>query len=507
MARQKSRQSVSPIIPVILVVVLLVALFGAGAYYFLTRDKGDEDSSPLAQCVPRDVAAFTGQGTNVPAAPQKINIFFDGSGGMAGYVSPKVTGDNGANIIGDLITGTRNFVQGSLYPEGDGQVAFRSFGEKISAPINTPENYAREAAYRCPQGGCDNQETRTDTLMRYINAERKKAGDAGRGELNVIVTDLMLDNKDAVDSFEASVGGQLRIAIIEDNLAVGILGIQTDFAGNIYQAGDRFDAQVRRPLIIMMIGQPKHVRAYYDYLTSSEIPPFSKAQADQGRLDFALFGQEPGTMDLSAPTVRGTGSGFRQTRITDDKRLLSLFGDLPQYEYGGSENSDAAENGLAIRLKADASVAEYEVIGNDPQYSSSVWRLNADAANNASCARDALWNGVSGLPEKGWMTQGQNVGYLLSADMLEKSAMRGSGIYLVQAVAGQTGLMVPHKAAAWMDEWSMSSDQIARNLQKGAPSIGTPGLARVRAILERELDTQGRKSVPRSATHFLLKVQ
>ncbi len=506
MARQKSKQSVSPVIPAILAVLLLVLIVGGGAYYFLTAKDAPEGGDELAQCMPGEVSAFLDHDANVRGAPQKINMFFDGSGGMAGYVSPQVTGANGANIIGDLITGTRNFTQGSLYNGDNGEIAFRSFGEKIGDPIADPESYAREAAYLCPKGGCDNQETRIDTLLRYINSERKKSGDAARSELNVIVTDLMLDNKDAVDSFEASVGGQLRIAVIEDNLAVGILGVKVDFAGNIYHAGGRYNAKVRRPLIIMMIGQPKHIRAYYDYLTSSEIPPFSKSRVEQGRLDFALFGQEPGTMQLLPPSVRGTGSGFRQTRVTNDDRLLALFGDLPQYEYGRSDAGDE-DTGLAIRMKANATVADYEVIGDRVQRASAVWRLNADAADNAACARDALWNGVSALPESGWVVQDQNVGYLLSGDTIEKSAMRGSGIYLVQAVAGQTGLSVPHPAAAWMDDWSMSSEQITANLQNGAPAIGTPGLSRVKTILERELETQGRNSVPRSATHFILKVE
>ncbi len=507
MARQKTKKTTSPLPLILIVLAVVVAIAGAAAFYFLGSDKEELAEAPQ-QCVPAQVQSILGRNGEIKTAPEKINIYFDGSGGMAGYVAP---GLGSANAIGNLISATRNFTQSGLYRSGNyqsgqGDIVFRSFGTKVSDPIESPESFARPAAYRCPQGGCDNQETRIDTLLRHINSERRN-GDAARTNLNIIVTDLMLDNKDAVDSFEASVGGQLRTAVIEENLAVGIMGVQTGFNGNIYHEGQRFNANVRRPLVMLMIGQPKHVRAFYDYLQTSEIPGFSAANAEQGDLAFALFGQEAGTMQLTQPQVRKTGSGFAKTRVTKDERLLGYFGDLPQY---GARKSDAggdAEAGLALKLAANANVADYEIIGSEPRYTSSVWRLNANMADSAACAPAALWSKTAALPPAGWIVEGQDVGYLLSMDRLDTSSLRGKGTYLVQLIAGQSGLRVPHKAAAWMDDWAMTPQQITANLQGGKPNIGAPGLARLRRILETELDTKGKDSIPRSATHFILRVE
>ncbi|WP_164117580.1 hypothetical protein [Sphingorhabdus sp. Alg239-R122] len=502
MARQKTKKTNSPLPLILIALAVLVLAVGAGAFYFF--NSSDEEIAETAQqCVPAQVSSILGINGAVKAAPAKINIYFDGSGGMAGYVSPSL---GSANAIGNLISATRNFTQSGLYQNGQGEIVFRSFGTKVSDPIAQPESFARPAAYRCPQGGCDNQETRIDTLLRHINAERRQ-GNAARTELNIIVTDLMLDNKDAVDSFEASVGGQLRTAVIEENLAVGIMGVRTGFNGNIYHEGRRFNAKVRRPLVLLMIGQPKHVRAYRDYLQTSEIPGFSKTSADQGDMAFALFGQEAGAMQLTEPQVRKTGSGFAKTRVTKDERLLALFGNLPQF---GARKSDAAGGegaGLAMRLAANANVADYEITGNKPRYTSSVWRLNANMADNAACAPNALWSKTAALPSDGWIVEGQDVGYLLTMDRLDTSSMRSKGTYLVQLVAGQSGLAVPHEAAAWMDDWAMAPEQITSNLTSGKPGIGAPGLSRLRRILETELDTKGRDSIPRSATHFILRVE
>ncbi len=502
MARQKTRKTNSPLPLILIALAVLVLAAGAGAFYFL--NSADEETAETAQqCVPAQVSSILGINGAVKAAPAKINIYFDGSGGMAGYVSSSL---GSANVIGNLISATRNFTQSGLYRNGQGEIVFRSFGTRVSDPIAQPESFARPAAYRCPQGGCDNQETRIDTLLRHVNAERRQ-GNAARTDLNIIVTDLMLDNKDAVDSFEASVGGQLRTAVIEENLAVGIMGVRTGFDGNIYHEGRRFNAKVQRPLVLLMIGQPKHVRAYHDYLQASEIPGFSKSSADQGDAAFALFGQEAGAMQLTEPQVRKTGSGFAKTRVTKDERLLALFGNLPQFGARKSDASSDEDAGLAMRLASNANVADYEITGNAPRYTSSVWRLNANMADSAACAPNALWSKTAALPSDGWIVEGQDVGYLLTMDRLDTSSMRGKGTYLVQLVAGQSGLAVPHEAAAWMDDWAMAPEQITSNLTGSQPSIGAPGLSRLRRILETELDTKGRDSVPRSATHFILRVE
>ena len=503
MARQKNKKQSFPVALVAIVAVILLCVVGVAGYFLLGGDKA-EVAIAAKQCLPPAVETVLAAERDVKAAPAQVNIYLDGSGGMAGYVSDEL---GTVNIVGNLISAARNFTQSAAYTDQpQGNLVFRSFGEKVGDPIETPEIFARPDAYRCPQGGCDNQETHIDTLLRTINAERKAAKGKAASELNVIVTDLMLDNPAAADSFEASVGGQLRTALIENNLAIGIMGVKTGFSGTVYYQGQKFTRNLRRPLVMIMIGQPKHIRAFYDYLTASGIPDFDPAVGDD-RMAFALFGQEPGTMQVAEPRLLGTDTGFSRTRLSDDTALQARLGDLPQFTADPAADGAEPDTGLAIEMAANASVAPYEIIGRVPRYAAQIWRLNAGAIKSPACAPSVLWTRIGALPNTGWIVKGQEIGYLLSMKQLESSALRNPGTYLVQTVAGQTGLQTPHPASAWMDAWSMPPEAIRAGLQQGAPYIGAPGLAPLRAILENELKAGGRDTIPRSASHFVLQTQ
>jgi hypothetical protein len=127
-------------IPVALLVLVAVGWFG----WHLANPVAPI-SITAKSCLPRDVAVNRANSSAATRNPGNVQVYFDASGGMAGYVAQS------PNAIGNLITLTRSFASGSA----GAAIEFRSFGTyrfdeaEPVAPVLVaePTAFAKPAAY------------------------------------------------------------------------------------------------------------------------------------------------------------------------------------------------------------------------------------------------------------------------------------------------------------------------------------------------------------------------
>ena len=451
-------------------------------------------------CLPRDVAMVRLNSQAATRTPGNVKVYFDASGGMAGYVM------QAPNVIGNLSTLAGNFVQSSLYQAGrPGKLEFRRFGEYrfdaknpvAPAAVGDPREFARPAVY-------SEANTNITDLLRWIQADHHPNAKPEERTLSIVVTDLMLDDRQATEDFEASVGGVLRKMVIEDGQAVGIMSVRVPFAGKIFIGNQAFRASlVDRPLVLLLIGDPYQVRAFYEYLETSEIRPFSSGTPASGR-GFSLFGLEPGSIVLADANLSGIGTGFSgrpaRLRIPGAEKIQSL-----------NFNADAvrpeSKGGIEVVLQANAGVQNYEVVGNEPLWEGKIWKLSSKGATSASCKSGEAWARVGSLPSVGWKQTGQTLTYKLDAASMARSGMDQKGVYLLQLIAGQQGIVENHPATSWMIEWSTSNDELAHRLGGSGPMArtGIPGLVHLRNVLLTELRMPGREAIKRTASQLIIQ--
>jgi hypothetical protein len=483
---------------VIPVAIAAFAAFAGLGWWFLNGS-----SEPLANanyaCLPGEVASIRASSSQAVRNPGNVQVYFDVSGGMAGFVAES------PNAIGNLVTLSRNFVKSSLYVNREPTINFRRFGsyrfdnQKPLAPvaIEDPADFARPGIY-------SEQESRIADVLRWVAYDRKKIADPAARPLSVLVTDLMLDDRAAIDNFEASVGGLLRNMMIEDGLAIGIMAVRVPFNGKIFIGPASYQATLAdRPLVILMIGSPYQVRTFYDYLDTSEQFPFAATTNASARA-FALFGLEPGTIELTDAKIAGLTSGFLSRPAS--VRIPDAIG-IPTFTF----KADRAKNagGVVIPLEANAGVRGFEVIGNEPITESAVWKLDTAALDKKSCTSGAAWQRIGSLPFGGWKKSGQSLTYNLDAQTIKLAGLDQPGLYMIQLVAGQRGIVENHPAAAWIASWSMSNEDLAARLSssRSAAGTGVAGLEPLRRILLTELRLPGNQAIKRSASQVFVEIE
>lgn len=477
---------------------IVIAVAAVAAFFALFRSGDPADLSKIATCLPGSVAETRASSAALQRNLGDLVVYLDASGGMAGYAAGL------PNAIGNLATIARGYTQSSLYAEGSkGTVSFRKFGEYRFNPAEPTAPAAIEdtAAFARP-GAYTEQDSNIADLLDWIKHERS----TGSAPLSVIVTDLMLDDKQAADQFETSVGGSLRNMIIKDDLALGIMSVRAPFDGKIYVGTTAIQTSLAdRPLVIMLIGSPYQVRSFYEYLGTTEAAPFSDNTPQSDRA-FALFGLKAGSIVLAEPSAEGVSRAFSQLPA---KTRIPGADDIASVRFKASAEERDPKSGMLLKLEANAGVADFEVIGNTPVYSASVWKLDKNNLTASKCKSGAAWLNVGGLPPSGWKVDGQDVTYRLTADEMKQAGLAAEGLYMVELVAGQQGVVKDHPAAAWLQDWSMDNDQIIARLSRGggATRIGVPGLEPLRRILLAELTMPGSEKIKRTATHLIIETE
>ena len=155
----------------------------------------------------------------------------------------------------------------------DGKADFFRFGTQVE-PIDR-DAYLQVAALEFYDDRDINQET---LIQKVIDYENEQATDFDEADsLVVIVTDLFQAQND-VNLLVA----QLKEKYLRKDLAVGLLGVRSQFYGVIYDIGlgldpmpyqvDIENPETFRPFYLLVLGQYANVARYFDRLTASGFP-------------------------------------------------------------------------------------------------------------------------------------------------------------------------------------------------------------------------------------------
>ena len=135
-----------------------------------------------------------------------------------------------------------------------------------------------------PCSACGFQESRLDDVLARI------AADEAPGSLNVVVTDLWLENSDLIGSGRATLQRSVR-GILTAGTAIALIGVAAPYAGPVYDVpGPGGPATIpaervsERPLFILVAGPPRQVA---ELLERVDGEVFSGLGDDQ--LHYSLF--------------------------------------------------------------------------------------------------------------------------------------------------------------------------------------------------------------------------
>ncbi|MEL6237732.1 MAG: hypothetical protein AAFQ90_03965 [Pseudomonadota bacterium] len=485
--------------------VLVLGAGGIVIWPFITQfgDQTSEETVASGPCLPSGAKEIWLRNRETARVPGNIQMYYDASGGMQGYVK------GGSKVFGNLASQTENFSRSSLFEGNSVGVEFRTFGEYDFDPANPgPPTLAASKDALSDRATYSENDTKIADLLGWV-IQSNKAAPRGSKPLSIVVTDLMLDDKEATDDFAASVGGRLQDIVIQERLAVGFLGVKVPFDGPVYVAqGDtesEFGADLRaRPLMILIIGDPYHVRSYYEYLRGTDgIVPFS-ANTPEANHAFSVFSLDASEVVRGSITSAGIDSGFDPVPGTGNLPASIAAARLVTYSFDRSTDDDA-EGGLGISLAADADLKPYDVVGDQPIWASDIWRLNSNFSAE-DCETGRAWDPFKSLPGQ-VESDGDKLSYFVTADVMGKLRLR-PGTYLFLAAAGRKGLTLENEKSAWMRDWSMSNPKVAENLAASSQrEIGTPGLDSLRTKLLTELRLPQRENVWRSASQFIITVE
>lgn len=184
-----------------------------------------------------------------------VRIFIDASGSMIGYVTPS-TSTNYARILPCLESAV-------LSGWSDGKAEFYKFGTDAIA-LKKRDEYLDAAK---PNFYKDPSIYRETYIQKVIDHKENKLDG-----LIIIMTDLAQNRSDV-----NLLVGKLKEKYIKNDLAVGILGIRSQFSGNICEVdvdGSSFPYQSKenletfRPFYLLMLGKHADIVEYFNQLNS-----------------------------------------------------------------------------------------------------------------------------------------------------------------------------------------------------------------------------------------------
>ena len=158
-----------------------------------------------------------------------------------------------------------------------GVVRSYGFAERI-AEIDEEVFVAAARGAVNPCRGCGFRESRLDDVLAAL------AVPESRSTLNVVVTDLWLDNSELIGSARVALQGPIR-SILADGRAIGVLGVAAPYSGQVYDlppgaAGPTIPAgRVRqRPVFALLVGFPSQVSALARRIIGEVLPDGGRAE-------------------------------------------------------------------------------------------------------------------------------------------------------------------------------------------------------------------------------------
>ena len=449
-----------------------------------TQDNVSGNSAPHQppSCRPEGVGPRAGDGG--AARKPTARIYLDRSQSMAGYVAG---GIGPSQALADLITLLRH----RLRSEAE-SYQVNAFGAQISAPLDDAalNAFSRRQAYIC--AGCDNRESRIDAVLDQISRGRPD-------QLDIVVTDLWLDNASFDGSMEVALGEPLR-SILQSGRAVGILGIRAGFEGPIYDVPSvgTYRHSGERALFVVMAGPARQLARIYRGLIEAGSPALAPE-----RVSFSLFGTElPDPWLAGGAVFAARGGGARQATVMRARQLED-----PQFHLSASRAA-AQQGRIEGRFTRDAGLPG--LIWEGGNYGRArVWRFTG-SVDALECAPD-MWQELPQLPNP-WRAEPSAPGvtpshYRFTVDH-QVNRRLPEGVYYVLAELGTEPPASDNPQSRWMaSEWSLAPERAPQVVARRPRFFPALKLDRVRAILEAELQRQvtGARVTERSG--FVLKLE
>jgi hypothetical protein len=348
-----------------------------------------------------------------------VDFYLDGTLSMMGFVTP---GDF-TNYVKTL----QSLESVAIGSWPDGQVEFSKFGSHI-VPFEGREylNGVRSDFYTDQ----DIQQTHIETVIESAN----------KNNLTVIVTDLFQNEADATLLIK-----KLTNRYIKDNLAVGILGIRSEFSGRVYDIGINHycfdynsgldDPERFRPFYLVMLGKHADIAHYFEELKRNSLERSSKC-----RFEFVIF----------SPYIVNPLPAFAGARIESITKLVEVNSILRP------SDRDYRLRQFCLRGPQGSFkvVLKYNLLPNTLAFDNTKLEIVTDASK---VKPDSLTT-INDAVEINW-DQGDDQ---ISIDSKFLSAgWPGAGVYLFDITLRPQ--LTAYNIPSWFSEWDMNDTNISEN--------------------------------------------
>ncbi len=398
----------------------------------------------------------------------KAIVYVDRSGSMAGYIKGRT----------DTVAPFQDLVR--TLPAMLGQQAkeahFVPFGTKIGEVAeDLPSEILSPRAYSCPQGGCDNQESRLDVVLSEIAADKNTPA--------VILTDLWFDNSAESSTGLTALRAPLK-QILASGRAIAVYGIAANFDGTIYGVPGVGAKPFKgtRPLYMIAITTRRGAEQMGEELARSGSRYLAEG-ISSGAIKRSVFSVDP-----SALASRGGEEPLSRGNSPDV--LVAKFEDTGNVPIQQIEVR-------SLRAPRDAGGVQYPAWkGPDDKdfLANAVWkgpikgRVKMWYRGADSCAPES-WLEVDNADRLFSETSGAGqLSFALDPAVLADYVDR-DGVYLLSSQLERQSVSVPNPDNAWMRSWNLDplapSGPIA--LESGAPLFPTLNLAEFARQMENAL--------------------
>ena len=221
---------------------------------------------------------FSPQEKNDPTLVKSVEIFFDVSASMEGFVSPQ-RGEKSSYI--DLV----GSIPEQLRRINTEKVSYYSFGKKIQDNFSLAE-VTQPRSYKCDKNvqikthdkkvkskpedrpDCNNQESRIDKVLEKF--------DTKDNSLQIIFTDLFLNNTEVLGAQADALRRALEKSLGKSR-SFALLGVRSSFHGKIYDlpSGEKYEKATSRPFYMLIFGSSEPLSRLVEnisFLISNTLP-------------------------------------------------------------------------------------------------------------------------------------------------------------------------------------------------------------------------------------------
>ena len=411
-----------------------------------------------------------------------MHVYWDGSLSMLGYVDGQNTT---VRPLGDAQILLHDFAQTHNLRQD-----WSKFGAQI-VPVRDPGVLAAKDSFTCGgRRGCDNRQSRMDSVLSAMAASDPSS-------LNVMVTDLWLDDASFTGSPQVALGGPLS-TLLRQGRSIGLVGVRAPYEGPVYDLPSkaRYTGASERPLFVLLVGPRVLVTGAYAALARAGSPSFTPE-----RTHFSLFSPAPAQSWLGAAAgLHASGAAALPTTVLP----ADAVGGLPQYRF----RMAAAKAGGAISAHVDGAGRVLQgAVWSGPLTAATKVYLLDDEHGLERCSATA-WRAFPALRGAWKQTSGSASAADFTFDARTAAGIVPGRDYLVVATLGAKAVARPNPADAWIRDWGFSPDEEAGYVAKKPKFFKTLNLGDIASLLEGALaDTTPAQGRDLAQFGFIVKVE